>query len=85
MNMFYSFIGGSYDYYLHPLKSSLLEKGSNLLPFGLWKHEKTKQRITKIVSLIIKALTALVGRLALSADWEVNGPERGLKTVSFNP
>ena len=56
--------------YIH-LKSSLLEKGSNLLPFGLWKHEKTKQRITKIVSLIIiKALTALVGRLALSADWE---------------
>ena len=32
----------------------------------------------------IKALTALVGRLSLSPGWE-NGPEWGLKTVSFNP
>ena len=33
---------------------------------------------------LIKALTALVGRLSLTVGWE-NGPERGLKTVSFNP
>ena len=32
----------------------------------------------------IKALTALVGWLSLSIGWE-NGPERGYKTVSFNP
>ena len=32
----------------------------------------------------IKALTALMGRLSLSIVWE-NGPERGPKTVSFNP
>ena len=31
-----------------------------------------------------EALTALVGRLSLSVDWE-NGPERRFKTVSFNP
>ena len=33
--------------------------------------------------IIIKALTALMGRLPLSVGWE-NGLERGLKTVSFN-
>ena len=33
---------------------------------------------------IIKALTALVGRLSLSVGWE-NGLERGLKAASFNP
>ena len=32
---------------------------------------------------MIKALTALVGRLSLSVGGE-NGPEQGLKTVSFN-
>ena len=32
---------------------------------------------------VIKALTALVGRLSLSAGWK-NGPERGLD-CSFNP
>ena len=32
----------------------------------------------------IKALTTLVDRLSLSVGWG-NGPERGLKTVSFNP
>ena len=31
----------------------------------------------------IKALTALLGQLSLSVGWE-NGPERGLKTISFN-
>ena len=31
---------------------------------------------------IIKALTALVGRLSLSVGWE-NGPERGRKTDSL--
>ena len=31
----------------------------------------------------IKVLIALVGRLSLSVGWE-NGPELGLKTVSFN-
>ena len=30
-----------------------------------------------------KGLTALVDRLCLSVGWE-NGPERSLKTVSFN-
>ena len=33
---------------------------------------------------MIKALTALVGRLSLSVGWE-NGLERGVKTVTFNP
>ena len=32
----------------------------------------------------IKALTALEGRLSLSVGWKT-GPERGLKTVTFNP
>ena len=32
----------------------------------------------------IKALRALVDRLSLNIGWE-NGPERGLKTVSFTP
>ena len=32
----------------------------------------------------IKALTALLGQLSLSVDWE-NSPELGRKTVSFNP
>ena len=32
----------------------------------------------------IKALTAKVGRFSLSVGWE-NNPERGLKTISFNP
>ena len=40
--------------------------------------------ISNFLRLIIKALTALVGRLSLNVDC-VNGPERGLKTVSFNP
>ena len=31
----------------------------------------------------IKALIALVGQLFLTVDWE-NGPEQGIKTVSFN-
>ena len=34
-------------------------------------------------AITIKAPTALMGRLSLSVGWE-NGPERGLKTVSFN-
>ena len=34
-------------------------------------------------SKTIKALTALMGQLSLSEGWE-NGPELGLKTVSFN-
>ena len=33
-----------------------------------------------ILKEIIKALTALVGRLSLSVGWK-HGPERGLKTV----
>ena len=36
------------------------------------------------MQLEIKVLRALVGQLALSVGWE-NGPEWGLKTVSFNP
>ena len=32
----------------------------------------------------IKALTTLVGQLSLSVGWE-SSPERGRKTVSFNP
>ena len=32
----------------------------------------------------IKTLTALVGWLSLNVGWE-NGPEWGLKTISFNP
>ena len=32
----------------------------------------------------VRALTALLCRLSLSVGWE-NGPERGLKIVSFNP
>ena len=32
----------------------------------------------------IEVLTALIGRLSLNVGWE-NGPERGLKTVLFNP
>ena len=32
----------------------------------------------------IKVMAALVGRLSLSIVWE-NGPERGMKTVSFKP
>ena len=32
----------------------------------------------------IKALKVLVGRLSLNVGWE-SGPERGRKTVSFNP
>ena len=35
-------------------------------------------------SLNIKALTALVDRLSLNIGWG-KCPERGLKTVSFNP
>ena len=37
----------------------------------------------KINAYVIKVLIALVGRLSLSVGWE-NGPERGLKSVSFN-
>ena len=37
-----------------------------------------------LLSLKIKALTALLGRLSLSVGLE-NGPEQGLKTVSSNP
>ena len=33
---------------------------------------------------LIKELSAPVGQLPLCVDW-VNGPERGCKTVSFNP
>ena len=40
------------------------------------KHEQYKR--------LIKALTALEDRLSLSVGWE-NGPERGRKSVSFNP
>ena len=36
------------------------------------------------VNYTIKALIALDGRLSLSVGWE-NGPERGHKTISFNP
>ena len=39
---------------------------------------------TLLTTHLIKALTALVGQLSLSVDWE-NGPGRGLKTVSVNP
>ena len=35
-------------------------------------------------ALLVKALTALAGRLSLSVGWE-NGPEPGLKAGSFNP
>ena len=53
------------------------------------KKKKKKKTTTKTITYIlchqkIKALTALVGRLSLSVDWE-NGPERKLKTVSFTP
>ena len=34
---------------------------------------------------LIKALTALVGRLSPSDCRLANGPEQGLKTVSFHP
>ena len=40
--------------------------------------------LSGLIPRIIKALTALVGRLSLSVGWE-NGPKQGLKTVSFNP
>ena len=33
---------------------------------------------------LIKVLAALLGLLSLIVGWE-NGPERGRKTVSFNP
>ena len=34
--------------------------------------------------MLIKALTALVGRLCLSVGLE-NSPSRGFKTICFNP
>ena len=37
-----------------------------------------------LVSYTVKSLIALVGRLSLNVGWE-NDPERGHKTVSFNP
>ena len=46
--------------------------------------ERSKWEITKVVLFIIKAPTALVDQLSLNVGWE-NGPEEGLKTVSFNP
>ena len=42
--------------------------------FVFWRYKTNK----------IKELTKLVGRLSLTVEWE-NGPERRLKTVSFNP
>ena len=44
--------------------------------------QESKQEVTKVVSFVIKAQAALVGRLSLSVGWK-NGPERGLKIVSF--
>ena len=41
---------------------------------------KSNQKVAQIDSLVIKALTALVGPLSLSVWWE-NGPGRGLKTA----
>ena len=47
--------------------------------------ERTMQELTTASELLaIKALTALVDPLSLSVAWK-NGPEQGLKTVSFNP
>ena len=37
-----------------------------------------------MIIIKIKALTTLVDRLPQSVGWE-NDPDRGLKTVSFNP
>ena len=54
---------------------------------GIPGLSRTSVKVSKCKCLkLIKALTALVGRLSLSLSviWE-NGPERGLKTLSFNP
>ena len=49
-----------------------------------WQHyEKKIKAQTALRRKKIKALTALVGRVSLSVGWE-NGPERELKTISFN-
>ena len=40
--------------------------------------QESKQEITNIISFIIKALTALMGRLSLSVGWE-DGPIQRLK------
>ena len=45
--------------------------------------QECKQKVTDAVSIVIKALSALVGRLSLSVGLE-NCPERGLNTISFN-
>ena len=71
-------------------KETLLQvyalKGTNLLPwsklFLILEEASSQKKAT--VSLIIKALTALVGRFTLSVGWE-NGRKRRRKTVSFNP
>ena len=46
------------------------------------RPRKNRQDIV-VTKYLIKALIALVGLLSLSVGWE-NGPERELKTVSFN-
>ena len=55
----------------------------------IWSYEKYSYILYLMVFyhlslLLIKALTALMGRLSLSVGWE-NGPDHELKTVSFNP
>ena len=50
----------------------------------LVERRKYEGRAKSLVTYLVKALTAMVGGCTLSVGWE-NCPERGLKTVSFNP
>ena len=76
-----------FDLGLHYL---LMEKEEKNQPFSKKKkkcHICISDEVLVLVAdkkIKIKALTALVGRLSLSVGWE-NGPEQGLKPVSFNP
>ena len=63
--------------------SAILYKGDNVC-FLLGSLLTIPLLKTDLLQKAIKALTALVGRLSLSVGWE-NDPERGFRTVSFNP
>ena len=83
------YLDNSYLRAVYVKKATRSNKHMEKLPSG---HTTLKQRrfnvLTRTTALerlvVIKALTALVGRLSMSVGWK-NGPERGLTIASFNP
>ena len=60
-------------------RSPVIWKVRNILVIKQIKTDLYRRRLLQV----IKALTALMGRLSPNVSWKI-GPERGLKSVSFN-